>query len=61
MAYICDTSCGDFRDELKDYNGAVIVYCEEASDELYHFVLPLRAHQLSAKELKPIIFMLGKE
>ena len=61
VAYILDGSCGDFRDELKESSGTVIVYCEEASDELYHFILPLRAHQLSAKDLKPIIFMLGNE
>ena len=61
VAHVYDNNCGDFRDELKDYDGLVIVYCEEASDELYHFILPLRAHQLAAKELKPIVFLLGHE
>lgn len=61
VASIYDNDSGDFREELKDSDGTVIVYCEEASDELYHFILPLRAHQLSAKELKPIVFMIDKE
>ena len=61
VAHIYDSDSGDFRDELKDHDDLVIVYCEEASDELYHFILPLRAHQLSAKELKPIVFLLGHE
>ncbi len=52
------------RDELVEHcahSGAVIVYSEQASDELYHFVLPLRAHYLHASHLKPLVIMLENE
>ena len=41
--------------------GGVIVYSEEATEELYHLLLPLRAHYLHTAELRPIILLLGKE
>ena len=41
--------------------GAVIVYCEEASKELYHLLLPLRAHYLHTASLKPVVLLLEKE
>ena len=52
------------RDELVEHTThakAVIVYCVEASDELYHFILPLRAHYLHASLLKPLVIMTEKE
>lgn len=52
------------REELLEHCahvGSVIVYCNEALDELYHFILPLRAHYLHASHLKPLVIMLEKE
>ena len=49
------------RDELVEHSahsGSVIVYASQASDELYHFILPLRAHYLHASQLKPLVIML---
>ena len=43
------------------YQKAVIAYHDEACDDLHHFVLPLRAHHLPPKALKPIVLMLGTE
>ena len=43
------------------YRGAVIAYCDEASDEVNHFVFPLRAHYLPSRSLRPVILMFGKE
>ncbi len=51
------------RDELAEHSShssAVIVYCNEVSDELYHFIMPLRAHYLHASLLKPLVIMVGK-
>ena len=52
------------RDELVEHTThakAVIVYCSEVSDEMYHFILPLRAHYLHASQLKPLVIMTEKE
>ncbi len=54
----------DVRKELMDHAthmGSVIVYSPTASDELYHFLVPLRAYYLHASLLKPIVIMLAKE
>ena len=59
-----ETSSISMREELMDqatHVGSVIVYCPEASDELYNFIVPLRAHYLHASLLKPIVIMLNKE
>ena len=51
------------RDELLEHcahSGSVIVYSNEASDDLYHFILPLRAHYLHASHLKPLVIMLDQ-
>ena len=60
------TTCpqgGDGKeDAVRDwYQKAVIAYHDEACDDLHHFVLPLRAHHLPPKALKPIVLMLGTE
>lgn len=52
------------REELMDqatHMGSVIVYSPTASDELYNFLVPLRAYYLHASLLKPIVIMLAKE
>ena len=41
--------------------GAVIAFCEEATEELFHFVTPLRASYLPHSSLKPIVIMVEKE
>ena len=38
-----------------------MVYSDVADVELYHFILPLRAHYLTVQELKPIVLLLGNE
>ena len=43
------------------HKGGVIVYSEEATDELYHLLLPLRAHYLHTAELKHILLLLKNE
>uniref|UniRef100_T1J7B9 RCK N-terminal domain-containing protein n=1 Tax=Strigamia maritima TaxID=126957 RepID=T1J7B9_STRMM len=48
----------------KEYNWVnrpIILISMEANNGIYHFVLPLRAHVLSRKSLKPIIIMVEKE
>lgn len=52
------------RDEMieqSSHSKPVIVYCNEASDELYQFVMPLRAHYLHSATLSPLVIMLEKE
>ena len=39
----------------------VIIYREEATEDLYHLLLPLRAHYLHTATLKPIVLLLGSE
>ena len=41
--------------------GGVIVYSEEAGEDLYHLLLPLRAHYLHTAQLRHILLLLGKE
>ena len=41
--------------------GAIIIYSDVADVELYHFILPLRAHYLAVQELKPIVLLLKNE
>ena len=41
--------------------GAIIIYSDVADMELYHFILPLRAHYLAVQELKPIVLLLKNE
>jgi len=51
------------REELMEqagHVGSVIVYSPEASDELYNFLVPLRAFYLHASLLKPVVIMLSK-
>ena len=42
-------------------HGAVIAFCEEASEELFHFVSPLRASYFPRSALRPLVLMLEKE
>ena len=51
------------REELMEqaaHVGSVIVYSPDATDDLYNFLVPLRAFYLHASLLKPIVIMLGK-
>lgn len=43
------------------HKGGIIMYSEEGTEELYHLLLPLRAHYLHTAELRPILLLLGKE
>ena len=43
------------------HKGGVIVYSEEAGEDLYHLLLPLRAHYLHTAQLRHILLLLGKE
>ena len=40
---------------------AVIASAEKASSELYHFVVPLRAHYLPSGSLKPVVLFLKQK
>ena len=58
----CTQGKVSMRDELVEncsHVGSVIVYCNEALEELYHFILPLRAHYLHTSLLKPLVIMLN--
>lgn len=52
------------REEMAEHSshvGSVIVYSQDISDDLYHFILPLRAHYLQASLLKPLVIMVDKQ
>ena len=52
------------REEMREHSShvsSVMVYCQYVSDDLYHFILPLRAHYLHASLLKPLVIMVEKE
>ena len=61
-----DTEVGEIsmREEMAEHSshvGCVIVYCQDTSDDLYHFILPMRAHYLHASLLNPLVIMVDKE
>ncbi len=41
--------------------GLSIVYSPRVSDDLYHFILPLRAANLPSSSLKPLVVMVNSQ
>ena len=54
-------SSSDDTDGQEELERAVIVSCSEVWQDLYHFVTPLRACNLPADRLKPLVLLLEKE
>lgn len=60
---IYDETTTALKDEVSKSvsRGMVIVYTPDYSEGLYHFILPLRAHYLSARSIKPLVIMMKKK